>query len=87
MAKQEESGVNSCTLPPNFTHTSSTPTNPIHLSLQFNPIKPQQGLAGDEIRHPGKTAALMCGMKGMTSLSQHILEEKGVAPTRILLNF
>lgn len=48
---------------------------------------PQQGLAGDEIRHPDKTAALLCGMKGMTTLSQHILLEKGLSPERILFNF
>ncbi|TFJ82800.1 hypothetical protein NSK_005876 [Nannochloropsis salina CCMP1776] len=47
----------------------------------------QQGLAGDEIRSPEKTAALLCGMKDMTNLSSHVLKEKGVSPERILFNF
>lgn len=47
----------------------------------------QQGLAGDEIRNPEKTAALLCGMKDMTVLSSHVLKEKGVSPDRILFNF
>jgi len=47
----------------------------------------QQGLAGDEIRRPEKTAALLCGMKDMTTLSTHILKQKGVTPERILFNF
>lgn len=47
----------------------------------------QQGLAGDDIRRPDKTAALVCGMKDMANLSTHILKQKGVAPERILFNF
>lgn len=47
----------------------------------------QQAVAGEEVRQPPKTAALMCGMKEMVSLSTNILIEKGVAADKILLNF
>lgn len=47
----------------------------------------QQAVAGEEVRQPDKTAALMCGMKEMTSLSTNILIEKGVAAEKILFNF
>jgi NAD(P)H-flavin reductase len=66
--------------------SSNPPSRPFFLSLSFLGYV-QQGLAGDEIRSPEKTAALLCGMKDMTNLSSHVLKEKGVSPERILFNF
>jgi NAD(P)H-flavin reductase len=47
----------------------------------------QQAVAGDDLRNPDKTAALLCGMKEMTMLVTKVLTDKGVDPARILLNF
>ena len=64
-------------LVPAFCVSPRRPPNPIY----------QQAVEGNGIKFPDKTAALLCGMKEMTQLTTGILVEKGVDPSRILLNF
>jgi len=47
----------------------------------------QDALKADGIREPSKTAALLCGVKGMTEGVKEVLQEAGVPDSNVLFNF
>ena len=47
----------------------------------------QDALKADGIKNPSKTAALLCGVKGMTEGVKQVLKEAGVPDSNVLFNF
>ena len=60
---------------------------PVFSKSGSEPKYVQDALAEAGVEAPGSTAALMCGMKGMTEAVKSTLMGAGVAEDRILMNF